>query len=496
MNTDENLKLFYERLKEMYNLQCIESLLGWDQQVYMPPQSAQARADQQEYISCLAHQRATDPQFCRAVDELSEIRDSLSDADRVNVREIKRNLDIERKLPEDFVAEFAQASSTGYSIWAQARPQNDWKAVEPVLERIFELSRRRADLVGYEEHPYDALLDIFEPGMKLSQVKPLLLDLAGRLKEMIPPIAEKFSVEGRLDGHFDEDCQRRLVSRVAADLGFDFQQGRLDTTAHPFMTCIGPHDFRITTRYNEANLLAGLYGTMHETGHALYEMGLPKEHAGTPRGAAVSLGIHESQSRFWENMVGHCREFCGHLIGVMREFFPEQTGALSPEELWKRANHVEPSLIRVEADQVTYNQHIVIRMLLEERLITGDLKVQDLPGAWDDLYEEYLGVRPCDYKDGVMQDIHWYSGGVGYFPTYALGNLYGAMMMGRAREALPDLPQQIERGEFGPLLGWLRENVHQHGMTLRANDLIRHITGRELTDGPFVEYLKAKFSEQ
>ncbi len=493
MNVDDNLKLFYEKLKEMYNLQCIEALLGWDHQVYMPPQSAQARADQQEYISCLAHQRATDPEFCRVVDELAEARESLSEIDQVNVREIKRGLDIERKLPEDFVAEFAQASSTGYSIWAEARPKNDWYAVEPVLERIFQLSKRRADLVGYEEHPYDALLDIFEPGMRLSQVKPLLLDLADQLKQMIPPIAERFSGEGKLKGHFDKDCQHRFVSKVASDLGFDFQQGRLDTTAHPFMTSIGPHDFRITTRYNEGNLLAGLYGTMHETGHALYEMGLPKERAGTPRGESVSLGIHESQSRFWENLVGRSREFCGHLIGVMREFFPEQTGALTCDDLWKRVNQVEPSLIRVEADEVTYNQHIVIRMLLEERLITGDLSVSDLPGAWDDLYEEYLGVRSPDAKDGVMQDMHWYTGGVGYFPTYSLGNLYGAMMMQTAREALPDMPRQIERGEFAPLLAWLRTNVHQYGMTFRAADLIRHITGHDLSDQPFVEYLRAKF---
>lgn len=493
MSEERGLQFFYDRLREMFNLQCIEALLGWDQQVYMPPRSAQARADQQEYISCLAHQRATDPEFCRVVDELAEVRDTLSEVDQVNVREIKRGLDIERKLPEDFVAEFAQASSTGYSVWAEARPKNDWYAVQPVLEKIFELSRRRADLVGYEEHPYDALLDIYEPGMKLSQVKPLLLDLADQLKTIIPPIARRFSDEGRLEGHFDKDCQHRFVSKVAGSLGFDFQQGRLDTTAHPFMTSMGPHDFRITTRYNEANLLGGLYGTMHETGHALYEMGLPAERAGTPRGEAVSLGIHESQSRFWENLVGRSHEFCGYLIGVMREFFPDQTGSLSAEDLWKRVNHVEPSLIRVEADEVTYNQHIVIRMLLEERLITRDLSVSDLPGAWDDLYEEYLGVRSPDFKDGVMQDMHWYTGGVGYFPTYSLGNLYGAMMMQTAREALPDMSRQIESGEFAPLLGWLRENVHQYGMTYRAHELIRHITGCDLSDQPFVEYLKKKF---
>ncbi len=493
MNTQENLRFYYDRMKEMYHLQCIEALLGWDQQVYMPPQAAQARAEQSEYISCLAHQKITDPEFGRAVDELYEAHESLSDVDQVNIRETKRVLDIARKLPEAFVAEMAKASALGYSTWAEARPKDDWKAVEPILEQIFDLSRRRADLVGYQDHPYDALLDIYEPGMTLAVVKPLLLDLANQLKEMIPTIADRFSAEDRLQGRFDKDHQQRFVTRIARDLGFDFQQGRLDTTAHPFMTSIGPNDFRITTRYHEDNLLSALYGTIHETGHALYEMGLPKEHAGTPRGESVSLGIHESQSRFWENLVGRSHEFCAYLIGALREFFPQQIGSLGAEELWKRVNHVEPSLIRVEADEVTYNQHIVIRMLLEERLIIGDLKVSDLPGAWNDLYEEYLGIRPTDYRDGVMQDMHWYSGGVGYFPTYALGNLYGAMMMQKARADLPELPRRIGGGEFAPLLGWLRENVHRYGMTFRAADLIRHITGRELTDKAFVEYLRAKF---
>ncbi len=495
MTTDENLKSLYDKLSSLYRLQCIGSLLGWDQQVYMPVEAAQGRADQNELISRLAHQWFTDPEFARVVDALAEEQDTLGEVDRVNVREVKRVLDIERKLPEEFVAEMAQASSVGYCIWAQARPKNDWAAVEPTLAKIVALNRRRADLVGYEEHPYDALLDIYEPGARLSQVKPLLLDLAEQLKAMIPAIAERFSAEDRLEGDFATECQQRFVARVAADLGFDFGQGRLDTTAHPFMTSIGPYDFRITTRYHEDNLLSALYGTIHETGHALYEMGLPKERAGTPMGESVSLGIHESQSRFWENLVGRSRDFCEHLLDVMKEYFPEQTRHLGCDDLWKRVNHVEPSLIRVEADEVTYSQHIVIRMLLEERLVTGDLNVPDLPAAWDDLYEEYLGIRPPDYKDGVMQDMHWYSGSIGYFPTYALGNLYGAMMMRKAREDLPEMPDQIRAGELAPMLNWLRENVHRHGMKYRAHELIRHITGRELSDKPFVEYLRGKFME-
>ena len=282
-----------------------------------------------------------------------------------------------------------------------------------------------------------------------------------------------------------------MCERIAREIGFDFESGRLDKTAHPFMTSCGPRDFRITTRYFDDNFIPALYGSMHETGHALYEMGLPPDKAGTPLGEAVSLGIHESQSRMWENLVGRSREFTAYLSGILSEFFPGQP--LSPEELWGKTNRVCPSLIRVEADEVTYNQHIVIRMLLEEALITNELKVADLPGAWNDLYEKYLGVRPPDFKDGVMQDVHWYTGSMGYFPTYSLGNLFGAMMMRKAREAMPDLSDQIGRGEFAGLLGWLLENVHQHGMRFRSAELVERIAGAKPSAEPFVEYVKEKF---
>lgn len=491
MTTQENLSFFYDRLKEMHNLQCIGALLGWDQRVYMPPNAAQGRADQLEYISAQMHRRFTDPEFARVVDDLSDARDSLDADDQVNVREVKRVLDRQRKLPEEFVCEMAQAESMGYNTWVKARPQDDWKAVEPILGKLIDLNKRQADLIGYEEHPYDALLDIYEPGMKLAQVKPLLLGLAESLRELIPVIVGRLGDAGLPSGHYDVDKQERLCRRVAGDVGYDFESGRLDKTAHPFMTTIGSRDFRITTRFFEDNFLPALYGSLHETGHALYELGLPAEKAGTPLGDTVSLGIHESQSRFWENLVGRSREFSGYLSGVIEEFFPDESDA---DRLWSLANRVSPSLIRVEADEVTYNQHIVIRMLLEEALVTDRLSVADLPAAWNDLYEKYLGVRPSDFRYGVMQDVHWFSGSIGYFPTYALGNLYGAMMMQKAREDLPSMSAQIRAGEFAPLLGWLRENVHKHGMKYRAHELIERITGRELSDTPFVEYLRGKFA--
>lgn len=492
MSVENTRKEFYEKLSEIYRLGCIYALVEWDQQVYMPTQAGEGRASQIEYLSLSIHQKETDPEFARIVDELNEVRDTLSIEDQVNVRETKRTLDIERKLPADYVAEVAQASSMGYNTWVKARPENDFKAVQPYLEKLVELSKRRCDLVGYEEHPYDALLDIYEPGLKLSVVKPLLLGLGEELRQIIPPISEKFRDLAPLSGHFDKDSQAKLSRKVAEGLGFDFKRGRMDSTAHPFMTTMGPSDFRITTRYDESDLLSSLYSTIHESGHALYELGLQTEWAGTPMGSAVSLGVHESQSRMWENLIGRSMEFCEYLSPMVNEYFPDAKGISDPKSLWMHINRVKPSLIRTESDEVTYSQHIVIRMLLEEALITGELKVADLPGAWDDLYEKYLGVRSPELKNGVMQDVHWYQGSIGYFPTYALGNVYGAMMIETAKQAIPNLYDQVRRGEFSGLLGWLKENVHKHGMRYRGPELVKHITGEAPVATPFVNYLKSK----
>lgn len=493
MNIQEHLNLYYSRLEEVYRIECIGALLGWDQQVYLPLRAASARANQIEYISILYHQKTTDPEYARAVNELFDASDKLSEDDRVNIRESKRNLDIESRLPSDFIAEMAQADSIGYSTWAEAMPKNDFEAVRPCLERIIRNKRREADYLGYQDNPYDPLLDLYEPGATSAFVKPLLLDLAEQLRKIIPPITDQFRDLGKLPGHYNQEKQYELCRRIIRDLGFNFDSGRLDTAPHPFMTSIGPSDFRVTARWDESDFIMALYGAIHETGHALYEMGLPADRVGTPLGTAVSLGIHESQSRLWENIVGRSREFVQYLSGIIAEYFPEQANTLVPGRLWHYVNRVEPSLIRTEADEVTYSQHIVIRMILEEALLKNDLGVADLPGAWDDLYEKYLGIRPPDYKSGVMQDMHWYSGLVGYFPTYALGNLFNSMMMDSALEAVPDIPARIERGEFTGLLGWLHENVHRYGMRYRSRDLIKHITGRELTADSFVNYLKKKY---
>lgn len=487
------LSKFYAHLDEIYRLSCIRGVLEWDQQVCLPPRGAAERADHLELMSKLLHQRLTDPEFIDIVNDLST-RPELSEDDRINVAEIKRTVDRQGKLPESFVAERSRVTSIAYTEWTKARPENDFARVMPHLTRIIELCREETELVGYTEHPYDALLDSYEPHATLGQIKPLLLALGEELSTIVPMLVEQTREAKVTHGVFPETAQVALCTRVLKDVGYNFESGRLDKTHHPFQSSLGSEDIRLTTRYDETNYLSALFTALHEAGHAMYEDGLRKEFKGRPLGQAISLGVHESQSRFWENVIGRSPAFARYLYGLLAEFFPAEHRRTSWESIWREVNRVSPSLIRVEADEVTYSLHVVIRLLLEEALITGDLDVYDLPGAWGDMYERYLGVRPPTDADGVLQDVHWYGGMVGYFPTYALGNLYGALMMEALRKEIPDFESGIERGDFRPTHDWLRTNVHQHGMRYTGPELIRRIAGVELSAAPFIRYIKGKFS--
>ncbi len=493
MAAENTLKQFYSRLEEIYRLRSISGLLGWDQQVCMPENAAEGRADQQETLEKIIHQRFTDPAFTEILEQLSG-DDHLSVDDKVNLREIKRQLDRARKLPGSFVAEQARECSLAYVAWTKARPESDFAAVSPHLERVLELARREAELVGYEGSPYNALLDNYEPGARIEEVRPTLLKLAEELKPLIQQVVSQQEELVPLAGRYPEEQQAKLCARIAADIGYDFKSGRLDKTHHPFESSVGPRDVRITTRYDTDNYISGVYTTLHETGHALYEQGLLLQHKGTPLGSAVSLGIHESQSRLWENLIGRSLEFSEYLMRILPEYFPDEGRHITPEAIWKRVNRVTPSLIRVESDEVTYSLHVVIRMLLEEQLVTGQIKVTDLPEAWNEMYREYLGIVPVENRVGVLQDVHWYSGLIGYFPTYVLGNLYGAQMLKSAEAALPDLYTHISSGNFEALRAWLRTNVHEHGMRYHGPELIKRISGEALNSSYFTNYVKAKFN--
>lgn len=490
MSTTEE---FYTRLEELHRLSGALRLLRWDQAVNMPSGGAEGRAQQVECLSSLMHEKRCDPAFIAVVDELSEDIDALSDAERIDVQEIKRTLDRARRLPAEFIARGARLKSTSYSAWEAAKKADDFAMVKPFLTKIVELNREEADLVGYEEHPYDALLDVFEPHERLSSIKPLLENVAEELKSIVPAILDTQDALPAFSQVLPIERQHAIGTSVAELLGFSFSTGRIDTSAHPFESSIGKSDVRITTRYEEDNFLSSLYSTMHEVGHALYELGLPQDRLATPLGSSISLGIHESQSRFWENFVGRSQQFTGCIHRILNEIAPEVHATCSARDLWAAVNWIQPSLIRVEADEVTYSLHVVIRTLLEEQLITGDLSVDELPDAWNDLYQQYLGVSPSDDKNGVMQDVHWYQGAIGYFPTYVLGNFYAAMFLEQLEKDVPSFWQDIDQGNCATGLNWLRTNIHTHGKRYRAAELVQRVVGRPLEIEPFLRYLRNKF---
>jgi carboxypeptidase Taq len=400
------------------------------------------------------------------------------------------------RIPETLAVEIARAASEGQSVWEKARPKDDWVSFKPYLERLVDLKRAEAEALGYAYEPYDALLDGYEEGETATRLAPVMTDLASSLKRLLERIVGKGrppreSVNGR---RFPVGAQKEFAQTVAAKLGYDFQGGRLDESAHPFTSGIGPGDVRITARYSETHFNEGFFAVIHEAGHAMYHQGMPQDHWGEPFCRAASLGVHESQSRMWENMVARSRPFWEHFFPMARERFPCLWDS-SMDSFVLEVNEVKPSLIRVEADEVTYNLHVLLRFELERALMRKDLTVDDLPEAWNAKMRDYLGVTPDNHKDGVMQDVHWSGGSIGYFPTYTLGNIYAAQLFETAQEELGDLARHFATGDFSVLLNWLRQRVHSQGARFQPRDLVRNITGRDLDPSPLVRYLESKYSQ-
>jgi len=478
-------------------LESTANLLHWDERCMMPAAGAEYRAEQLAYLSGEIHRRSTDATLAAWLDELAEssLMDDPHSGPAVVVRELRRTLIKQSRLPQSLVEELSRLTIEGQQTWAAARRDNDFASFRPVLERIVGLTRRKSECYGEGEHPYDSLLDDFEPGATTGEVSSALTGLASAIKPLVDKIAgsDGDGDAGILTRHFPAERQREFAEYVARELGFDFSRGRLDVTDHPFCNRIAPHDCRMTTRFNERFFNEAFFGVLHEAGHGMYEQGLPVSEYGLPTGAAVSLGIHESQSRLWENFVGRSHAFWRrHFLPASRAF-PEALQGVSLDDLYAAVNVARPSLIRVEADEVTYNLHIVIRFELELDLVTGELPVSDLPDAWNHKYEERLGLTPPDDARGVLQDIHWSGGAIGYFATYALGNVYAAQFRQAAGRDLGDLEVMFARGEFQPLLAWLRTNIHAHGQTYPASDLVARVTGKPPSHEPLVEYLTGKF---
>ncbi len=501
--TEKKLARLKEIDRNIVHLEHIIAAMDWDQQTYMPAASSDARADQLALLESVAHQRNTSTEigellgFFGADDEHPEgATDGLGERDRAFVREVYRRYSKLVKLPETLVTAFARERSRAQSVWVKAKGDDNFPVFSPNLERLIGLCREIAECYGYTEHIYDALLDTYEPGMKSSEVTDVFATVAESLKPLVGAIADSQQVRSDfLEREYPAELQGQIGREIVADIGFDFERGRLDVSPHPFTTTLGPHDIRLTTNYSPNYLPKSLFGSIHEAGHGMYEQGVSEEFHGSVLGEAASLGIHESQSRSWENIVGRSLAFWKRYYPRLEQLFPKQLSDVTLEEFYRGINRVEPSCIRIEADEVTYNLHIILRFELEMALLAGDLPVKDLPAAWNDRMKELVGITPASDSKGVLQDIHWSAGLFGYFPTYALGNLYGAQFAATIRERVGDLDARLENGDFSPVLSWQREHIHSHGRMYSAGDLCEKATGKRLDPTYFVKYLNGKFKQ-
>jgi carboxypeptidase Taq len=485
------------RLAQVDDLEGAENVLQWDQQVNMPPGGAEARAHHVSTLRSLAHGMfvadETGELLERAAAETSAMPYDSDDASLVRVT--RREFDKMRRVPQQLIADRAHAFALAFKAWEKARAQSDFASFRPHMERIVELTIAYADALGYEDCPYDALLDRFEPGMKTAQVTNLFGQMRSRIVPLVQSIAERGEPvdDGFLHRDYRDETQWEFGLLLLDRMGFDLERGRVDRSTHPFTQGISPDDVRLTTRIVPERLFSGLFATIHEGGHALYNQGLPASLGRTSLRRGASYAVHESQSRLWENLVARSREFWKRFLPDLRRLFPEQLADVELDAFYRAVNRVEPSLIRVEADEATYNLHIFVRFELEIAIVERRLEVADLPAAWNDKMRSYLGITPPDDRRGVLQDVHWSGGHIGYFPTYALGNLLAVQFYNRARAAIPDLEQQIADGAFLDLLTWLRENVHCHGSKFMPAELVMRAAGSEIDAAPYLDYLETKY---
>lgn len=494
----EKMAAFKAEMGEIWDLNMSASLLGWDQQTYMPRNGALERSEQLATLSKLAHMKSTSQEFGKALDELLEYARTIDpDSDDARlIRRAKIDFDKATRVPTEKVAEYARITTMAQEAWVQARTNSDFSIFRPHLERIVELRREYADYFKPYDHVYDPLLDDFEPGLKTAEVKEIFARLRPQQVELIKAIADRPQMEdGFLHINYDDKKQWDFGVDVITRFGYDWNGGRQDRSAHPFTTSFGIGDVRITTRIIENMVTSALFSTMHEAGHGMYQQGFDKKMQRTLLANGASLAVHESQSRMWENLVGRSRAFWRFFYPKLQDTFPTQLGNVSMENFYKAINKVEPSFVRVEADEATYNLHVMLRLELEIALMEGAIKVADLPEAWNTKMQEYLGITPRNDAEGVLQDVHWSGGMIGYFPTYALGNLISVQLWDVINKDIPDLEAQIEQGQFGTLLGWLREKVHRHGSKFDPQELVQKITGSKIDPQPYVKYLRTKFTD-
>ena len=493
------MKELKKRLQDISHLSSVLALLCWDQEVYMPKKGADRRAASIAELNGIIHNKFlaidSDGLLTKLKKELDE--NKLKGKDVVIVTEVWRNFEREKKLPEEFVREIAETVSRAQGVWAEARNKNDFKLFLPWLTKIVKLKRKEAEYIGYEKSPYDALLDACEPGMDSEQALQILNDLKDFLMPFLKEIkdSQKNINPKILEGKFPLDRQAVFNEMVVSKMGFDMEAGRIDKTTHPFADGLHPNDVRITTRYRLNDALYSLGSVIHEAGHGIYEQGLPVEDFGTPLSESVSLGIHESQSRMWENIIGKSKSFWKYFYPKLQKEFPEPFKKVALDDFLKVINKVAPSLIRTEADEVTYNLHIILRFEIEKEMIEGSIDLKDLPKIWKSKMKEYLGVDVPSDALGVLQDVHWSIGLIGYFPTYAFGNLYSAQFFSKMKKDIPDTDKKMVKGDFVEIKKWLNKKIHAHGKTYKAGELVKKVTGEDLNSRYFIEYLKEKYKK-
>ncbi len=488
---------FMHKIGEIKDIESGISLMHWDQEVYMPPKAAPRRGQQLATLSSLAHRMFTDKNMGDWLKMLSDSKHELSNDEAKNVQETLYDYERAKKLPEEFVHEFSLTQSQAYEAWVKARKESDYSMFQPHLQKIVDLNKRKADYMGYHKTPYDALLEDYERGLTTKTIQNVFNHLAKEQSQLVEAIVNSPEQPNTawLEQEWDEDTQMDFTVQVLQDMGYDFEAGRQDKSVHPFTINFDLNDVRITTRVNKHELFSALSSSIHEGGHALYEQGFLAHDNRTTLGNAISLGIHESQSRMWENLIGRSLPFWNHYGPKLRERFPKQLDQISNEQIFEAANQVQPSFIRVEADECTYNLHIILRFEIELGLIEGDIKVDEVPEIWNTKMKQYLGLDVPSDDLGCLQDIHWSHGAMGYFPTYTLGNLYASMMFEKIETDLPNLWNDVEQGKLESLLQWLRENVHQIGRRKTAPKLMNDLCGEDLNAEPYLRYLKKKYGE-
>lgn len=496
--TSNTIRKLVDHYREISTLNHVRALLEWDLNVNLPSKASTSRARQSALVTGMITDKWVSPSFKKHLEKAASDVNTYSHPEQAIVRNLLHAASYYVKIPKKLIMEFSETTSEAFMAWKEARTKDDFSVFQPHLEKIVRLNRMIADKLGYTENPYDALLDLYEPGLTASSCSTLFHSLIPGLRSLIATIqrSKQYTSETPFTGesfHYGRYRQQQLSLFVLKKMGYDVDAGRLDVSPHPFTINMSPTDVRITTRYKRTDIRESLMSTIHEAGHGMYEQGVSEDYEGTPLEGGVSLGIHESQSRFWENQIGRSASFVSYILPVLHAFFPEQLGKARESDIVRMFNHVQPGLIRTSADEVTYNLHIALRYEIENGLINDTMTVSSLPEIWREKMKEYVGIVPETNADGVLQDVHWSYGNFGYFPTYTLGNLYAAQFTKKMKEEM-DVDGCSEKGEFGTILSWLREHIHQHGSLYWPDELSKRITAELLNPQHFLSYIKEKYT--